>query len=533
VPGATLTERDLALNGPVVPETWLGAPALSYPNRPGNVLEVLDRAVRQWPQAPAFVDVDGTRLSYAEFAERVAGAAETLHARGVAAGDAVAVACRNRVDLAVAIFACAYRGAVLVGLNTRLAPAQWAYMLRHSGVRLALAEEALRAPLAAAVDAAELPSGLGEDLAVLRARRPWSMPVAPPAESSTYAVVYTSGTTGRPKASRVVHRCSVHSAMSYQKVLRLEPAERTAVFFPLYYISAMHAHVLPAMLAGATCVLVDTTSPRRYLELLAEHEVSWAYAVPSWWTLCARDPRLSRAELPALRRVAAGGAPMPAPLVDLLRRRLPGVALLDIYGLSETHSPATMLLDEDFAARPGSVGRALPCMEIEIRDPGGAVVPAGQAGEVWLRGSLVTTGYAGDPRASAESIVAGWFRTGDVGRVDDEGYLYILDRVKDMINRGGNKVFSAEVEAVLRVHPDVDDVAVVAVPDRLAGEAVAAVVVRRSAALTESGVRAWVREQMADYAAPSRVLFVDALPRNPVGKTDKLLLRAQLATPPT
>jgi len=150
---------------------------------------------------------------------------------------------------------------------------------------------------------------------------------------------------------------------------------------------------------------------------------------------------------------------------------------------------------------------------------------------VWLRGSLVTTGYAGDPRATAEAIVAGWFRTGDVGRVDDEGYLYVLDRVKDMINRGGNKVFSAEVEALLREHPEVEDVAVVAVPDRLAGEAVAAVVVRRStAALTEAGVRAWVREHMADYAAPSRVVFLDALPRNPVGKTDKLLLREQLAT---
>jgi len=344
-----------------------------------------------------------------------------------------------------------------------------------------------------------------------------------PAQGDAFQVVWTSGTTGRPKASLVVHRCSVHSGMSYQKVLGLRPGERTAVLFPLYYISALHAHVLPAMLAGAGCLLVETTDQRRWLELLARHRVAWAYAVPSWWALAARDPRLSQAELPSLRVAASGGAPFPGSLVARLRDRLPDTRLIDIYGLSETHSPATMLIGAELGSHPGSVGRALPCMEVATFGDDGRRLPPGQAGEVWLRGSLVTTGYLDDAEATRRAIADGWFRTGDVGRVDADGYLYILDRKKDMINRGGHKIFSAEVERVIRDLPGVTDVAVVPAPDRLAGEAVAAMVVRDQAgpAVTELAVRQWVRGRLAEYAMPGLVRFAADLPRNATGKTDK------------
>ncbi|HEY0700684.1 MAG TPA: fatty acid--CoA ligase family protein, partial [Micromonospora sp.] len=279
-----------------------------------------------------------------------------------------------------------------------------------------------------------------------------------------------------------------------------------------------------------TCVLVETTDQQRWLDLLARHEVAWAYAVPSWWALVARDPRLTAEGLPALRIAAAGGAPFPADLVATFRRQLPHTRLVDVYGLSETHSPATMLLDDEFASRPGSVGRALPCMEIEIRDEEGKALPPGEVGEIFLRGSLVTTGYWGDAEATAKAVTDGWFHSGDVGRLDADGYLYLLDRKKDMINRGGHKVFSAEVERVIRELPGVADVAVVAVPDRVAGEAVAAVVVAEpDARLAALAVKKWVRDRLADYAAPSVVSFVDELPRNATGKTDTLTLRNRLA----
>jgi acyl-CoA synthetase (AMP-forming)/AMP-acid ligase II len=483
------------------------------------VLDVLDRAVRRWPQAPAFVEPGGQPVPYAAFAGLVETAAAGLRARGVGPGDAVAVASGNTLDLAVLLFACARARLVMVGLNTRLAPAQWAYMTEHMQVRLSLAGPAFLDDLPGA-------EPLGEVLRTEPARA-WAYgPQEQPDEAATYAVVFTSGTTGRPKASQVVHRASVHSGMSYQRVLQLHPAEVTAVLFPMYYISAMHAHVLPAMLAGACCVLVDTASPRDYVEVLREHRVSWAYAVPSWWRLVLRVPGF--ADLPSLTRLAAGGAPFPADLVAALRERLPGVRLHDVYGLSETHSPGCVLVDEQFADHPGSVGRPLDCMEAQVRADDGTVLRPGEPGELWLRGSLVTTGYAHDPEATAAAVVDGWFRTGDVARVDADGFVTVLDRTKDMINRGGTKIFSAEVEELLRRHPAIEDAAVIGVPDALAGEAVAAYVVA-SAPVTAAQVRAWVREGMADYAAPKTVELVDALPRNAVGKTDKQALRERAA----
>ena len=503
---------------PVVVETWLGAPARSYARRPPTVLDVLDRAVRRWPDHVAFVDVDGSETTYEQFASRVETAATTLLARGLRPGASVAVASGNTLDLATAVFACARAGLVMVGLNTRLAPAQWSYMLEHSRAQLALASpehlDALPGALALGEVLREVPP------------RPWAYGEQDrPREDATYAVVYTSGTTGRPKASQVVHRCSVHSGMSYQRVLQLGPDDVTAVLFPMYYISAMHAHVLPAMLAGARCVLVDTASPKEYVALLARHRVSWAYAVPSWWRLCLRVADFQ--DLAALTRLAAGGAPFPADLVQALRERLPGVRLHDVYGLSETHSPGCIATDEDVRERPGSVGRTLDCMEAQVRGDDGTVLGPGEAGQLWLRGSLVTTGYAFDEEATARAIVDGWFDTGDVARMDAGGYVTILDRTKDMINRGGTKIFSAEVEELLRRHPAVDDAAVVGVADALAGEAVAAFVVA-SGPVTPAEVRAWVREGMADYAAPKVVELVDALPRNAVGKTDKPALRERL-----
>jgi acyl-CoA synthetase (AMP-forming)/AMP-acid ligase II len=538
VGGSALSAADLAMDGPVVTEDWLGAPARSYPRRPRTILEVLDRAVRRWPDEVAFVDEQGGRATYAQFSALVIAAAARLRGYGVSPGDRVVVAGRNRLDMAVAVFACASAGAIMAGLNIRLAVSEWEYMIRRSRARLALAQPELLADLSSAAASAGLTQGqvvpLGTLTADIPARNggPGPLAVAVPAtaEDRTFQVVWTSGSTGRPKASQVVHRCSVHSGMSYQKVLGLRPGETTAVLFPLYYISALHAHVLPAMLAGGGCLLVETGDQGRWLELLAAHRVAWAYAVPSWWALAARDPRLSRRTLPALRLAAAGGAPFPASLVAELGERLPGTCLIDIYGLSETHSPATMAVGADLTDHPGSVGRPLPCMEVGLYSEDGARLPPGEPGEVRLRGSLVTTGYLDDPEATARAVRDGWFRTGDVGRLDADGYLYILDRTKDMINRGGQKVFSAEVERVIRELPGIADAAVVSRPDRLAGEAIVAMVVKEPGAdVTELAVRQWVRGRLADFATPGHVRFADALPRNSTGKTDKAAVRRALA----
>ncbi|MDQ6797522.1 MAG: AMP-binding protein [Actinomycetota bacterium] len=524
------------LMGPVVRQAWLGADVLSYPNRPATILDALDRAVVRFGDRCYIVAPEG-ELTYREFAELVEGAAERLAEEGLGAGDRLAVAARNGLDLAVALWACARLGTILVGLNTRLAPAQWSYMLGHSQPSLALAQPEFLAGLQSAADDAGLARQRVRSLDdhLTGRRRPWTYNDADrPDEAATYAVVYTSGTTGRPKASQVVHRASMHSGITYSRVLHLTGDDRTAVLFPLYYISAMHAHMLPMMLVGGTCVLVAGPTPLEFLEVLESQHITWMYAVPSFWLLMLRLEGFAWPALPDLAVGAFGGSPFPVSSVAELRRRLPQVRLHDIYGLSETHSPATMLLDEEFRRKPGSVGRPLPCMEACIVDDDGIQLSDGEAGELWLRGSLVTTGYYNDPGASAAAMAPdGWFRSGDIARIDAEGYVYILDRKKDMINRGGHKIFSAELEQVLTDHPDVDDAAVVGVPDPLSFESVMAfVVAANGSTLSGHDVRQWVRSQLADYATPRVVTFVGEIPRNATGKIDKPALRRRADSGP-
>jgi long-chain acyl-CoA synthetase len=509
----------------VAVEEWLCGPALSYPDRPASVAAVLDAAVARWPDAEAARDGAGS-LRYAALADRVAGCVGALGQLGLRSGDGLTIAAANSLDYLVAVLACARSGVVASGLNLKLAPSRWADLIHSTATTVALADPArideLRGVAPDGVRVLPLAEPTRSPARWADVDLPW------PAEHEHFQVVHTSGSTGRSKASRVVHRCSVHSGMSYQHILQLRPGECTGVLFHLGYISALHAHVLPAMLAGACAVLLDTPSPRSFVPLLAEHDIGWAYAVPSWWLLALREPGLRAAALPRLRLVGAGGATFGAALAQGLRAALPDTGLLNVYGLSETHSPACILLDDEFADRPGSVGRPLPCMEVSIRAGDGTERAVGEAAEVWLRGSLVTTGYAGMPEATAEAITpSGWFRTGDVGRVDAGGYLWVLDRLKDMINRAGQKVYSVDVEEVLRRHPAVADAAVVAAPDRLAEETVAAYVeLRPGAVLAPADVRRHVREQLASWAVPSIVEFVDAIPRNPTGKADKPALRA-------
>jgi len=285
--------------------------------------------------------------------------------------------------------------------------------------------------------------------------------------------------------------------------------------------------MLPMMLVGGTCVLVAAPTPGEFLTVLESQQITWMYAVPSFWLLMLRLEAFAWPALPDLAVGAFGGSPFPVSSVAELRRRLPQVRLHDIYGLSETHSPATMLLDEEFRRKPGSVGRPLPCMEAVVVDDDDAELGPGLPGELWLRGSLVTTGYYNDPAATTAAISPdGWFRTGDIARIDAEGYVSILDRKKDMINRGGHKIFSAELEQILIAHPLVDDAAVVGVPDPVAFESVVAFLVPSpGAALAASDVRHWVREQLAVYAVPRAVHLIDEIPRNATGKIDKEALR--------
>ncbi len=504
-------------------ERWRGHDLLSYPDRPASILHILDRAVRGHGASQGVVD-ERERCTYRDFAARVAGTVEELGHRGLVPGTALGVVAHNCVDLAVLVFACAAAGVLMVGLPARDAASRWARLLRTTGAGAVAATPAHTAAAIAAAAGAGIPPRSVIDLADLtRARTaPWAF--VSPHEDDTFAVVGTAGTTGPPKASRVIHRCSVHSAMSYVAVLGLTAADRTAVLFPLTYISALHAHVLPMMLVGGTSVLTTQARARRFCDLLAAERITWMYTVPSMWLALLRTDEFAGVTLPALRTAAFGGGPFPPDLLPAIRRRLPGVALHNVYGLSETHSPATMLRDSEFADRPTSVGRPLPCMEARVVDQDGRALAPGGRGHLQLRGSLVTSGYLGDRAATAAAFAHGWFSTGDQARMDEQGYLWILGRRQDLIIRGGFKIAPVEVEQALRRHPGIADAAVFGVPDHIGQAAVACAVIPDDPLLRPAHVRAWVRAQVADYAVPRHVQFVDRIPLTAIGKVDRRAL---------
>jgi len=515
----------------LVLEPWLGTQVRCYPNRIETIVGALDRAVTHFGARTALETPEGT-VTYGELAELVEGAVERLTGEGLGPGDRLAVCLDNGLDIVVAIWACARAGFVFVGLSNRLAPDQWAYMLGHSGASLALGHPQYLDGLRAAGAACGLAPGrvrpVGDHLT--GCRRPWRGDgVAFPDQDGIYAVVYTSGTTGRPKASEVTHRGAMHSAIAYVRTLALTAEDRTAIVFPLYYITGHVAQVTPMMLVGGASVTVAEMVPSDFVRLLGESHITYLMVVPSIWPLLMRDRDFTWPDLAHVTIGAFGGSPVPLSTVVALRRRMPQLRLFDAYGLTETHSPATILLDTEFRRKAGSVGRPVPCADVKVVDDDGRDLPAGEAGELWIRGPMITSGYYGEPDASATAITDGWLHSGDYARIDDEGYVFILDRKKDMITRGGFKIYSVELEYVLVSHPDIAEAAVFGVPDALAFETVAAYVVPATGrSVGVADVQQWVAAHMADYAVPRHVRVVVAIPRSRTGKVEKRALRATL-----
>lgn len=517
--------------GDLVAEHWLGTEVRCYPGRIRTIVEALDRAVECFPERTALETPEGD-VTYRELAELVEGAAERLADEGLVAGDRLAVCLRNGLDIVVAIWACARARLVFVGLSTRLQPPQWAFMLRHSGSRLALAHPELLSGLRSAGAEAGLPESAVRDVGdhLTGRRSSWRGAEVPfPDQDEIYGVIYTSGTTGQPKASQVVHRCTMHSAIAYVRTFSLTEDDRTAVVFPLYYATGHIAQVTPLMLVGGTSVTVTDLVPREFVQLMAARRITYLMVVPSIWPLLLRVPEFRWPNLAHVEIGAFGGSPVPISTVSALRERMPHLRLYDAYGLTETHSPATILLDSEFRRKPGSVGRPVPCADARIVDDDGIDVVVGEPGELWIRGPMVTSGYYGDPGATAAGITDGWLHTGDYARVDEEGYVFILDRKKDMITRGGFKVYSVELEYLLVSHPEIAEAAVFGIPDPLAYESVAAYVVPATGCTIDAGlVQTWVAGRMSDYAVPRHVRVVDTIPRNRTGKVEKSTLREKL-----
>jgi long-chain acyl-CoA synthetase len=519
-------------------ERRLGRDVLCYADRPAGLTELFHRAVERAPDREAVVDA-GARLSWRAVHDRVRRLAGGLARLGVAPGDRVAALLPNGAPFCLVAFAALELGALLVPLSTKLRREELRFLLADAAPRVLIADpafygeaEALRAELHGTVHVLAGTDGVAGTLSLdaLLAGAPWTgaAPSAATTDDAPALLLYTSGTTGRPKGAIATHGNVVHSCLTFERVYGLRDGERSLVVVPLVHVTGLIAQLCAMTTVAGAVVLMPRFDAGEALRLLAAEGITHLVAAPTVYVMLMARPDYRALALPRLRILGYGGAPIAADTVRALREWLPGARLHNTYGLTETASPATCLADADALARIDTVGRPVPVGECRTVEPAsGRESGAGEVGELWLRGPMVVAGYWGNPGATCAAIVEeGWLRTGDLATIDADGYVTIRDRIKDMINRGGEKVYCVEVEEVLCAHPGVLEAAVVGLPDRVYGERVKACVVARPGAhLDADDVRAWVRARLARFKVPETVEVVDALPRNPNGKVMKALLR--------
>jgi long-chain acyl-CoA synthetase len=522
-----------ALTRDLVTETHYGRAMRCYPGRPRNLGEVLDRAADRVPERDAIVARD-RRLSWRELRAEADRMAAALHARhGVKPGDRVALLLLNSAEFCVAVFACARLGAVAVTLNTKLRAGELEFMLQHSGARVLLMHDALwdeigriRAtiPCEAVYVAGRAPAGT-TPLADLAARA--APPAVPVGEEDVAFIMYTSGTTGRPKGAMGTHLGILSSNVSFQRCMGLRDGDRTLVAVPLFHVTGLIGQFLSMAFVGGTTVIMRTFDAAEAVRLLDAERVTYMIAAPTVFTMMRQQPGY-RAAGQTLRAVGYGGAPTPPDGIVAMREWLPGATLQNAYGMTETCSPTTLSPPGEELRRIASVGWPVPIADLRtVEVATGRECETGEVGELWVWGPMVVPGYWANPEATAAAMGDGWLRTGDLAKIDADGYVTIMDRIKDMINRGGEKIYCVEVEDVLCAHPAILEAAVVGVPDAVYGEAVKACVVPRPGATVDpDDVRRWVAARLAKFKVPREVAVLDALPRNPNGKVIKHELRA-------
>lgn len=559
----TAAEVEAVLTGPggafeVTTEEVRGIPMKVFASRMRSLREI--PALARGRGEETFLVHGERRVSFAEFVSGADSVSAVLHQRfGVAPGDRVAVLSANNPEWCLVFWGTVDLGAILVGLNGWWKTDEILYGLQDSGSKVLVADRARFARVAGEVD--QLPDleavflvdadpadfGGGpllhrfDELLSARGAPP---PDGPIAEDDEAVIFYTSGTTGRPKGAISTHRSMISNlqgtlyssfagAMRDPGAVTLSPTGQNSALLtsPLFHVSGCHSGLVVGMLAGIKLVIpVGRFDPAEAMRLIQEEKVTVWAAVPTMVWRVVEHPDRHRFDLSSVAAIAYGGSPSAAELQRRIAETFPNVkSTSNAYGLTESSSAVTVNSGRDNAERPDSVGRPLPVVDVRIVGPGGEDVPAGATGEVWVKGPHIMPGYWNKPEATAETIVDGWLRTGDLGHVDDDGYLFITDRAKDMIIRGGENVYCVEIENRLVKHPAVADAAVIGVPHPTLGEEVKAVVqVAPGEELTPAEVRAWVAETLADFKVPTYVELTDErLPRNASGKLLKNALRGE------
>jgi long-chain acyl-CoA synthetase len=516
-----------------------------------------------------FLVYEDERMTFTEhFAEATAFAHVLADRYGVVAGDRVAIVMRNYPEWVISFWAAAALGAVIVPLNAWWTGAELAYGLEDSGSKVAVVDaERLGRILPHLVQLRA--SGL-ENVVVVRpedARDPVDVPTSvqhyaelmagsgsatdphlPSADIDTddnATIFYTSGTTGKPKGALGTQRNICTNLLSLGFIAARgqmmaadahgpsEPSGTQNSYLlsvPLFHATGCHSILVANTASGGKLVMMRRWNPERALELIERERITIFGGVPTMAWQVLNSPDFAARDTSSVRSVAYGGAPAPPEIVKRIKQQFPGGNASNGYGLTETSSVTSMNTGDDYVRKPASCGPPVPVCDVRVVDAHGDDLPTGEPGELWIKGPNIVKGYWNKPEATATSFSDGWLHTGDVARLDDEGFIFIVDRAKDMLIRGGENVYSAEVEAALFEHPAVADAAVIGVPHEVLGEEVGAVVVLHPGAeVTADELRAHVAERIASFKVPAHIWFnADPLPRNPAGKVLKRELRTQI-----
>lgn len=546
-PGQPFEIEEIALGGVTI---------RNWKTMPTSMAEIVKQSVARGDDE--FIVYQNERMSFAEHYARVAALSDKLVNRfGVTKGDRVAVAMRNYPEWCVAFWAAAAAGAVAVPLNAWWTADELEYGLNDSGTKVVFVDQqrlervqSIRGHLPGleaviAVRSRDLPADTVDINELLEgASSDMPLPAVEISPDDPATIFYTSGTTGFPKGTLGTHRnfCSVVVSAPYastQNLLRMnytfedleklqqEVKHALLLTVPLFHVTGCHGIMLGSLSSGSKMVMMYKWDPEEALELIERERVTQFGAVPTMVLQLVEAPGVERHDLSSVLNIAYGGAPAAPELLRRIKKVLPSASVGNGWGITETSSVITMISGDDYERKPEGAGPAVPVCEVKAVDENGEEVPAGELGELWVRGPNVVSGYWNKSEATSQSFTDGWFHTGDIGKIDDEGCVFIVDRLKDMIIRGGENVYCAEVEAALLEHPAVHAACVFGVPHEVLGEEVAGVVeTHPEDNLTVAELEIHVGQRLAKFKVPTRIWTRnEPLPLGATGKIQKKELK--------
>ncbi len=484
----------------------------------------------------------GRRLTYLKLNRRVNRLSRALQGMGLKYGDRCAVLAYNCLEYVEVLFAAAKLGLIVVPLNWRLAPAEWDFILNDSGTETLLFDpefagklEGLRGrtPVRrlAALGGKRVGEALSYEESLSGAGEGEPEPDKPVDLNTPHIIMYTAGTTGRPKGAVLGQGASFWNAVNMSLCIDLTSQDRTLTVLPLFHVGGIGLYTLPTLYQGGTVVIQRAFDPKLTLKLIEQERVNVLFGVPAIFLFLIQDPGFKAGAMARLRSVMSGGAPLPVSLIHQYHQA--GIILQQGFGMSEA-APGIAALDRERAlAKPGSIGRPLFHVEARIVDDENRDLGPGRTGELLIRGPNLMQGYWNRPEATAEAFTGGWLHTGDLARMDEDGDLYIVERKKDMYISGGENVYPAEVENIIFELPQVSEAAIIGVKDKTWGEVGRAVVVLKpDQKLTETEILEYLKGRLAKYKIPRSVIFTGQLPRNAAGKVLKNVLREKYSPPP-